>query len=452
MKKLLSILLATVLVFSLAACGNNTPAPTPAPAPAPAAEEPAVEPAPAPEPAPEADADPGELNLAIFEGGAGPDFWLGAAAQFEALTGITVNMTISPDIGDIIRPQIVAGDVPDFMNLNTNDQTGITLAMQNENALMELTDVFNGPQFDSDAPLRDKITPGFLESLRLSPYGDGRIIFAPGSDYPIGPMYNITLFEEMGWSLPVTWDDFFALGELSKAEGIALFTYQGIYPGYLESILYPALASALGEADYEKISTNQPGIWTDPRTVAVMEQFERIYADGHLLRGTVGMNHTEAQAAQMMNQALFIPCGPWMVGEMAEADRAPGYRFGLTVAPVMKAGDPRFIASGLEQFSIPANAPNAENAKLFIRFLYTDDMIKLYAQSGAVMPTVNAFELAKGIINDDEYGCYGVYSQAGVAPLVFSVPDSTQLDDLTELMSGRWTALEYCEAQDAKTN
>ena len=36
------------------------------------------------------------------------------------------------------------------------------------------------------------------------------------------------------------------LGDLAKAEGIALFTYQGIYPGYIESVLWPAIGSAGG--------------------------------------------------------------------------------------------------------------------------------------------------------------------------------------------------------------
>ena len=56
MKKIVSLLLALVMIFALAACGQSAaPAPAATEAPAPAA-EPAAEPAPAEEPAPEADA------------------------------------------------------------------------------------------------------------------------------------------------------------------------------------------------------------------------------------------------------------------------------------------------------------------------------------------------------------------------------------------------------------
>ncbi len=56
-----------------------------------------------------------ELNIAIFQGGYGDAYWNQMVELFEAShEGVKVNMTISPTIGDIIRPQIVAGNAPDF--------------------------------------------------------------------------------------------------------------------------------------------------------------------------------------------------------------------------------------------------------------------------------------------------------------------------------------------------
>jgi N-acetylglucosamine transport system substrate-binding protein len=157
-----------------------------------------------------------------------------------------------------------------------------------------------------------------------------------------------------------------------------------------------------------------------------------------------------------MNKALFIPNGTWMEDEMANADRASGYRFSLTPPPVLNPDDTRYVTAYVEQFSIPANAPNAENAKLFLRFLYTDEMIKLYAQSGAVMATANALELVKDIVSDGVYGMFAAFNEPGAAPLVFSTPtpprgSSVIIDPfglMSEVMSGRMTALEWGEAMD----
>jgi len=404
-------------------------------------------------------AGPGGLNLAIFEGGYGPDFWHAISEMFEAETGVTVNLQISPNIGETIRPQIVAGNVPDFMNLSIADESGIVASMIAERALMNLNDVFDGPQFDSPASLRDKIIPGFLESNQCAPYGDGNIFLAPGAGGPMGLVYNITLFEEKGWDLPVTWDDFFALGELAKAEGMSLFTYQGMHPGYMESVLLPALASALG-SDYARIEDFTPGIWTDPRVMAVLEKIEHIYTSGNLMPGTVGLNHTQSQAAQMMNEALFIPNGVWMEGEMADADRAPGYRFGLTPPPVMNRGDTRYVAAYVENFSIPAGAPNAENAKLFLRFLYTDEAVRLYAQlnDGAVMVTNNALELVQPYLTEGVYGMFGAFTEPGAAALIFGFaapPEGTIIvykdeifNPIGDVMSGRMTALDWAQSMN----
>ena len=83
-----------------------------------------------------------ELNIAIFEGGYGPEYWEEIVDRFEETYGVTVNMQISPTIGDIIRPQIVAGNVPDFISMNDNDTTGLISSMIRENALLDIPDGF----------------------------------------------------------------------------------------------------------------------------------------------------------------------------------------------------------------------------------------------------------------------------------------------------------------------
>ena len=73
-----------------------------------------------------AEAEEQELNIAIFQGGYGDAYWNQMVELFEAShEGVKVNMTISPTIGDIIRPQIVAGNAPDFICLNDGGEDPI---------------------------------------------------------------------------------------------------------------------------------------------------------------------------------------------------------------------------------------------------------------------------------------------------------------------------------------
>ena len=367
-------------------------------------------------------------------------------------------MQISPTIGDIIRPQIISGEYPDFISINDNDQTGVLLSLINEHALLDLTDFFNEAGLESDTPLKDLVNDGILETTKCSPYGDGKVYIAPFNSSPMGLVYNKTLFEEHNWELPETWDDFFALGDLAKAEGIALFTYQGIYPGYMESVLWPAIASAAGIDTLTEIANYTEGSFSSPEVLKVLENIQKISTGGYLLEGTVGLNHTQSQTEMMMNKALFIPNGNWMEGEMADAPRADGFEFGLTCAPVLDDGETRYVMSSVEQFEIPANAKNPELAKEFLRFLYTEDSVKLFAEkANGIYALKKANEMVKGIVTDGVYNMNDIYQEGTF--MVFgwdAMPDTSKVviadsvfNVASDVMNGDMTAEQWRDGIEA---
>ena len=375
-----------------------------------------------------------------------------------AYPGVTVNMQISPKIGDIIRPQIVAGNVPDFISMNDNDSTGLISSMVKEHALMDLSDVFEEGGIDDDTPLKDQVIDGLLDSAKCSPYGDGKIYIAPFDASPMGLVYNKTLFEENGWETPVTWDDFFELGDKAKEKGIALFTYQGIYPGYLESMLWPALASATGIDNMKAVASYTPGSLSSDEALKVFQNMAKIGTDGYLMDGTVALNHTQSQTDMMMNKALFIPNGNWMEGEMADAPRADGFEFGLTCAPVLDDGETRYVMSSVEQFEIPANAKNPELAKEFLRFLYTEDSVKLFAEkANGIYALKKANEMVKGIVTDGVYNMNDIYQEGTF--MVFgwdAMPDTSKVviadsvfNVASDVMNGDMTAEQWRDGIEA---
>ena len=397
-----------------------------------------------------------ELTLAICERAYGRSFWDETVRLFEAENpGYKVTLKIGPNIGDVIRPDIIAGNPPDFINISDVDPSGVLSALIQNHGLLELTDVFNGPAYDSAVALRDKIGDGLLESYKCAPYGDGKIYLAPGAITPAGLVYNKTLFAEHNWDLPVTWNDFFALGEAAKKEGLYLFTYQGMYPFHMESLLLPALASALG-SDYEQITDFSPGIWTDERSLYVLEQISRIYRDGHLLPGSISANHIDAKAAHMRDSVLFFPGGTWLAAETDAEFGGANYQMALAPAPVPRAGDERFIAIRSEQFSIPLAAQNPEAAQLFLRFLYSDRMAELYAKrSDALMSVKDSLLIARPHLSEGAYNMFRVINDNKTSPLLIgfaAIPDDTDIapcheiyGPLAKVMTGKMDALKWAE-------
>ena len=398
-----------------------------------------------------------ELNIAVFEGGFGSDYWYAVIDAFEEeYPGVTVNMQISPTIADTVRPQIASGNVPDFLVLNGESYSVIT-SLITERGLLDITDVFEGKALGSDEVLKDKILDGLLESGTCSPYGDGKIYQAPLNGAPTGLIYNKTQFEQQGWEVPVTWEEFFSLGDVAKEQGISLFTYQGIYPSYLQYMLLPSIASAVGTEGFKKITSYEEGSVIDSAAVDVLKDFERMADDGYILPGTVALNHTQSQQEQMMGKAIFIPCGTWIESEMSDAPRTDGYEFAMAPAPVMKDGDTRYVSVAMETMSIPAAAKNPELAKEFLRFLYTDDAIKLFAEkANGVGPTKDATEMVKDMISDSMYNMYGIFNEEGVVAIVpsFDVQAQGSKIDLvgelwnpaSDVVNGTMTAEEWAES------
>ncbi len=439
MRKLVSLLLVALMALSLVSCAASA-----------------------------TDFDNKELNIAIFEGGFGRAYWDDIVAQFEAAyPGVKVNMTIDPEIGNILAPQTTMGDWPDFIALTDTERSGLVSSMIKNEELTDLTDVFDGEALDRPGvKLRDSIVSGVLESPKFAPYGDGKIFLAPFNVGPMGLVYNKNLFVEKGWAVPKTWDEFFALGdELKKEENFveidgrkvqrSLFTYQGIYAGYLESLFYPAVGDIGGEEALQAIRTYQEGSMSSDAVKQVLSNFVKIGAEGYLMEGTVALNHTQSQTDMMMGKALFIPNGTWMEGEMAESPREEGFAFGLAAAPALKAGDTHYVLSSYDQFEIPKQAKNPELAKEFLRFLYTKASIQSFAKNAnGTIAVTDATQIAKEDLSSGVYGMFDVYKDGTFMLMNYdtlpanskvNVPTTIFDDNMGPLFTGKLSVEDYCK-------
>ena len=166
----------------------------------------------------------------------------------------------------------------------------------------------------------------------------------------------------------------------------------------------------------------------------------------------------KSQTDMMMNKALFIPNGNWMEGEMADAPRADGFEFGLTCAPVLDDGETRYVMSSVEQFEIPANAKNPELAKEFLRFLYTEDSVKLFAEkANGIYALKKANEMVKGIVTDGVYNMNDIYQEGTF--MVFgwdAMPDTSKVviadsvfNVASDVMNGDMTAEQWRDGIEA---
>ena len=417
MKKLLSMILASVMVLSLlAGCGGgNNQAPNQNDKPQQSADK-NSEPAPSEPSEPEAPAAGGSITVAALASGyeeAYPGMWQEVCDAFTAETGIEVELIVDKMLEDVIGPAMQGGDFPDVIHLATGREKGLTEQFIKDNNIAELTDVLSMTVPGESAKVSDKIVGGFTDTSVTNPYGDGKTYLAPMFYSPCGLFYNAGLFEEKGWSVPTTWDEMWELGDKAAAEDISLFTYPTT--GYFDAFFYALMYSVGGPDFYNKALVYDEGIWDTPEGQQCFEIVSKLasYTNPVTPAQANDQDFTQNQQLVLDNKALFMPNGTWIVGEMAEAPRADGFKWGMTALPAAKAGGNGASYCWLEQAWVPAEAPNLDAAKQFVAFLYSDKACEIFAKGGAIQPVPGLTDSLEG----DNKMFYSIYDNGADAAM-----------------------------------
>ena len=353
------------------------------------------------------------LKVAALESAYGSEMWQEVAAAFEEQTGVTVELTTDKNLEDVIGPSMKAGDYPDVIHLATGREDALTETFIKDNAILDITDVLSMTVPGEEVKVSDKIAGGFTDTSLTNPYNDGKTYLTPMFYSPCGLFYNAGLFEEKGWEVPTTWDEMWELGDKAKAEGISLFTYPTT--GYFDTFFYALMYSVGGPEFFDKATHYEEGIWETEEAKQCFDIVAKLaaYTEPTTPAQANDQDFTKNQQLVLDNKALFMPNGTWIVGEMAEAPRADGFKWGMTALPAVEEGGDRYSYTWFEQAWIPAGAANQEAAKQFIAFLYSDVACDIFAKAGAIQPVLNIADKLEG----DNQMFYAIYDNGAKAAM-----------------------------------
>ncbi len=431
MKKILALLLVLAMALGIAACTPAAPS-----------------------------TDGGEtqkvIKVAAIETAYGSEVWQQVAAAFEAETGIKVELTTDKNLEDVISGPMQNGEYPDVVHLATGRPAGLTEQMIKSNALHDLSNMLNLTIPGETVKVSEKIAGGFTDNNICVPYGDGKTYLAPMFYSPCGLFYNAKLFEEKGWTVPTTWDEMWTLGDLAAAEGIALFTYPTA--GYYDAFMF-ALMNAIGGPEFfNAITTYQEGAWDSANGKTLLNILDKLATYTHPSTPAQANNQdfTKNQLMVMTNDALFMPNGTWITGEMAGALETleNEFEWGMTAVPA--AGTAPYSFCWFEQAWIPAGASNIEGAEQFVAFLYSDKAAKIFATAGAMQPILGIADMLEGE-NKLFYSIYdnGAKAAMGGFAAFGSIPgvdvSSTFFTPIDSLVAGTLTIEQYADQVKANS-
>lgn len=452
MKKVIALLLCiAVSIGLLSACSTSSPA-APSEPDTQTADTPQEQPAPDQDAAEDSEKTNYDLSI-LWAGGGNGEFVNYAADYLKDEYGVNVSLEYNTLAHEVFQPMLVAGNPPDIVMV----QFGFFNYFQaiQEGAFQDASSYLDVKVNGSDKTVREIANPDIVDAVAV----DGKNYLLSCNENVGGLYYNQKMFDEHGWSVPTTWDEFTALCEQIKQAGIAPIAFPGMYPYYFDCFLFPQILS-LGDGtqtlrDYNNL---EPGFWTSDAVKEAMQRVEYLRDNGYFLDNMIGLSHTETQMEFINGNVAIVCCGSWLETEMA--DSWPDdfdLRFMITPA-ADNADDEKFIQLSGHLFAFPADAKNKEwNAEFLAAYFSEQSAVTVAKECGVVICPKYVAEneeiqqaLPKSVVEtftavNENTGYYTLASKW------YSEWYSEYQNLLDQLVDGQIDAEQFCNTMEADT-
>lgn len=282
-------------------------------------------------------------------------FWNGIKENFEkANQGVTVNLIFTKDAGYEVRERILSGNSPDFVFLPSYEESGVTEALVKDKAFYPLTAL----EESMYAP------KGAMENNICKPYEDGVTYIAPAMRKDIGLIYNTEFLSENGFSVPKTWDDFISIAEACKNKNFSFFTYAGAEPDEFVDIFAAALVPVIGAAEMDKLLDCDEEAWKNENIKTFVEKIEKITK----LVASGSSTKTKEDTLELLEdkKVLFVYGNSDDLEELNKDEN----KYSMTAFPSLSGENVNIIS--FSEMYIPVEAKEQELAIKFMEQIYFD--------------------------------------------------------------------------------
>ncbi len=382
MKKILAILLATVMMLTvLAGCGAKA-APA-AEAPAPAAEAPAaVSPA---------EAEPAQQEVTIHLFHQKQEAQEAFAQIIDAFQTeypyITVEQEIvTNDPAAILKARVATGEVPDIFQ-GAND----TMDIARGGYIMELS----GEKF------LDNITD---EARSASSFTDeeGHTWAMPVDGSCEGIFYNKDIFAQYGLSIPSTLSELENIVKTLEDNGVIPFAMGFKDAWTIKPVSLVAAATAIYGKDITwdaKKSSGETSFATDEGWNQTFEMTKYVYEHGNT-KTAFDTDYNGACAMMANGEAAMMINGLWALEPIKQIN--PEVNLGMMAMPVSEnANEAKLFQFPDFGLSISASTENPEECKLFLEFLTRPEIAELWCSTSKLFSAVKGVSVDFDPMADD---------------------------------------------------
>lgn len=295
-----------------------------------------------------------------------------AVAEFNKLyPNVKVTITSVPDAETVLKTRLASGNAPDVTNIFPN--TAEFRTMVDAGYFMDLT----------DTDVLENVDPSFLDELKI----DGKDYSAPLTMNAWGFYYNVTKFEELGLSVPATWEDFEEVCEKIKEAGyipIATSFMEGWTVEHLTETLFLNIAGM--EAAPSFFADPTVKCEDSPEFQTMLDRLD--FIRNNTQEDVMGKTSNDALNMFVTGEALMMGQGIWSVPSIDEAGIEDEY----AMFPCPNDSGEGLVQGGVDYaVAINAKTKYPEAAMAYAKFLASPD------QSSYMLQKEGSPSLIKGV-------------------------------------------------------
>ncbi|XEC94166.1 ABC transporter substrate-binding protein [Paenibacillus tarimensis] len=193
---------------------------------------------------------------------------------------------------------------------------------------------------------------------------DGKMYGVPELMHSDGLLYNKTMFEEHGLTVPQTWDEFIAVCEALKDKGIIPIAMDSEW--WVPQFFWGSLMSNNGAdaAWTAKLESGEVKI-DDPAFVDSIQKHRLLVDNGYLPKDWTGIKHEQAKDLVGQGKAAMIITGTWDIASIME--RNPDNDIDFMIVPGSGKTVPNINVGTYRVINNKTKHP--EEAKKFVAFM-----------------------------------------------------------------------------------
>ncbi|QAY68103.1 ABC transporter substrate-binding protein [Paenibacillus protaetiae] len=295
----------------------------------------------------------------------------------EANPDITVTQVNPPDAETVLKTRVAKKDVPDIIGMGATD------------AYAQLAK--SGVFADLSGDLTSNIQPAYLNMLNKLT-GSETVNGIPFTANASGIIYNKAMFDELGLTIPKTWDELIATAQKIKDAGKTPF-YLTLKDSWTLMVPFNSLSTDILGIDFYADRTNGSVKFDSPQFREVAEKQLKLLDFGE--KDMFGKGYNDGNAAFAKGEAAMYIQGVWAIPEIQKAN--PDVKLGVFPFPATNDEASNKVISGVDTLlTISKDTKHPEEAKKFIDFLLQPENVQTYIDEQ------KAFSAVKGVNQSDE--------------------------------------------------